>query len=270
MTIERLTPIPQESLPLNELQRDYVEPLQVAISEFEQLDESTYSLLVFGSVARGSAVTGTSDLDLLLIHDQSLSKKDVEEMTHKTSQLLTSRFTFLPNVSWRLQTFEDLDSANYNIDLYKYYDLLFLVRHLSTFLSGKELPYIELFKPSPELAYAFVGDIEAYISEQIEKLDKVQDEGEIREIGKSIGKKLIRSTFSIVMAEHNKSSSELSEQKELSDVYYPDNAQLRDEIFKNVLSPTSDKSKIKTFLNSYGSWLIEEYNQKVVSKIPRN
>jgi predicted nucleotidyltransferase len=145
-------------------------------------------IYLYGSVARGSAEAGSSDLDLTLVFRDALSmeeKATVEAMR----KALEARHSDVVKIDF------DIGSRAEALAPGNRYSWGYWLKHHCRCLWGNDLTaHFERFKPSRDIALAVNGDFGAVLRSYAQGIDQANHPIELQRLQKEASRKLIRAT----------------------------------------------------------------------------
>lgn len=219
-------------------------------------DGRLHSAYLYGSVPRGTAVPGVSDLDLLLIlhaEPTARDRADADAMEAALDEecdaidgagvLLVGRGTAL-------------DEA-------ERYDLGFFISCLCTPLTGEDLAArLPAQHPTSLLARETNGDLDLVLPRWYARLARLRDAGTDagrRTLCRTAARRLVRSGFTLVMPRWGGWTSDLEASAELFAGHYPQRAAQMRLAAAAARRPTPDEAVIRTLVEELGPWLAAEY-----------
>lgn len=172
-------------------------PLQ---SEFEALVHDARTTLVsevgplldgiylYGSVARGTAEAGSSDLDLTLVFRDPLTAQD-SATVEAVRKALEARHSEVVKIDF------DIGSLAEALAPKNLYSWGYWLKHHCRCIWGNDLAaHFERFKPSRDIALAVNGDFGVVLRSYAERIDQANDPIELQRLQKEASRKLIRAT----------------------------------------------------------------------------
>ncbi|PSM41623.1 nucleotidyltransferase [Streptomyces dioscori] len=231
-----------------------------------------HSAYLYGSVPRGSARVGRSDLDLLLVLREEPTEADRAD-ARTLDEALDKEFTQIDGagtlLTGRAQVLSDLER----------HDLGWFVACLCTPLLGEDLAEeLPRYRPDTLLARETNGELALLLPRWRERIAAVtgdawaagadgadgSQEAALRPLVRYMSRHLVRTGFTLVMPRCNGWTSDLTEMAEVFAAYYPERdhprraAQLRQAA---VLSrePVGDRVVLRSYVDDLGPWLAEEY-----------
>lgn len=147
-----------------------------------------HSVYVYGSVARGRAVAGRSDLDVSLVLASPPSARD-RSVIEGIRQVIEAAYPLVSKVDLDIGVLEDVLSVEAGV-AWRYW-----LKHHCRCVVGHDLTEgIPLFRPSRMLALAVNGDFQQVLQRYCELLAGLQPETTSRRLIREASRKLIRST----------------------------------------------------------------------------
>ncbi|WP_078392666.1 nucleotidyltransferase domain-containing protein [Shouchella patagoniensis] len=214
-----------------------------------------HSVYVYGSVARGEAVVIKSDLDLLVLFNETLTTEELTELKTLTSALSQDYQSLVRDVGIAVAYYD------YVVDPENYDEQAF-IKELCVCIHGEDIrtrfgPY----KLTSEIAIRFNGDIREVLARTIIQLKSAStEEHHIRVQG--FARKLIRTYYSMVMARSQIWTTRLNEQADVFLHYYP----LKKSVIRTLLTwieePPTDREQILALFQSEGEWASLNFEQE--------
>jgi hypothetical protein len=170
---------------------------------------------LYGSVPRGTAEPGRSDLDILLVVRSEPTDADRAE-ADRIEAALHARHPVIDGAGILLL------SAQRILSRAERYDLGFFVACLCNPLSGEDLaPLLPWYRPTRELARETNGDLGLFLDRWRHSAGSGQ---ELDRLGRTVGRKTVRTGFTLVMPRWNGWTSDLGVSAEVFGRYYPERA----------------------------------------------
>ena len=180
-------------------------------SLLSELPEQIYGIYLYGSVPRGTAIVGRSDLDVSIVLTTPIGPKERRVFKHLSDTIPEA----YPQVS-KL----DIDPGFLRDVLQptEKYHWHFWLKHCCCCIWGKDLATeLPLYKPSIEIAQALNGDLPTFL-EQMSLSFKTMADGDIAKV---IGKKLVRAAYYFVAEKDGSWYTDLSQCASVAKRYYP-------------------------------------------------
>ena len=147
-----------------------------------------HSLYLYGSVARGAATPGASDLDLTLVLQQPAEQAQLQYLEN-LRQTLQARHPLVSKIDFDVGHLEQV-LAKENLDSWGYW-----LKHHCRCLWGEDLRLrFAPFKPGRGIALAVNGDFFAVLNDYAARLDHPQSPAEILRLQRQASRKLVRAT----------------------------------------------------------------------------
>ncbi|MFI5769341.1 nucleotidyltransferase [Streptomyces sp. NPDC051658] len=225
-----------------------------------------HSAYIYGSIPRGAAIPGVSDLDLLLALRGAPTAAD--EVTARAMEAeLDASFDVIDGVGILLSRAETLTSE------LERNDLGFFVACLCTPLLGEDLAgQLPHYRPTPLLARETNGDLYLLLPRWRRRAAEATTDAERRYLSRGVARRLVRSGFTLVMPRWRGWTSDLAESAEVFARYYPDHPErieqmrLAAHIGRN---PSADPAVVATLIDDLAPWLAAEYLAVHGEKAPR-
>jgi uncharacterized protein len=196
--------------------------------------ESLHSAYLYGSIPRGTAVPGVSDLDALLAlrHEPTDADRAAAAILEST---LDARFAQVNGVGIGLASTATLLS-----DLERY-DLGWFVACLCTPLTGEDLALrLPRYRPTSLLAREMNGDLGDFLPRWRDQLSQAGTKPDLHNLSRRAGRRLVRTGFTLM--------------------------ELAKEIAKK---PITDREALGMLIDDLGPWLAAEYLAVHGRKAPR-
>jgi hypothetical protein len=225
--------------------------------------EHLHSAYLYGSIPRGTATPGVSDLDALLAlrHEPTSADRDT---VASLEGMLDTRFTQINGAGIGLASTATLLS-----DLERY-DLGWFVACLCTPLIGEDLAaQLPRYRPTSLLARETNGDVGDLLPRWRAQLrDADTDEG-LKALSRRVGRRLVRTGFTLVMPRWGGWTSDLDESAAAFGRYYPERREQMERAAEAARQPTTDRAALGMLIDDLGPWLAAEYLATHGSKTPR-
>jgi uncharacterized protein len=222
-----------------------------------------HSAYLYGSIPRGTAVPGVSDLDLLLaLHDEPTDTDRADAATIETA--LDAAFPQIVGVGIGLASARSLLSE------VERHDGGFFVACLCTPLLGDDLArWLPRYRPTTLLACETNGDLAVVLRLLRTRADQAATDDERRAVSRVVGRRVVRTGFTLVMPRWGGWTSDLDESAELFGRYYPERVEQMRLAAATGREPTTDPAVLDTLLDDLGPWLAAEYTAVHGEKAPR-
>ncbi len=225
----------------------------------KQFDSQLDGVYLYGSVATGKAIKGKSDLDILLVFKHGPSKA-ITDNINKLEKLLSKKYsTLLRGVGLATTSVQEIMSPK------EKYGFLCYIKHLCVCIHGNDLTKkVSKYKPTKAVAKGFNGDIAKKLGSSKAKLQKSTKKQEIANQSQEIGKKIIRSGFSLVMPRAKSWTTNLQKSVDTFIHYYPDKAEDMIKVLEWTKGGHSHKKAVINSIETFGKWLSKEFESKIL------
>ncbi|MEU6259230.1 nucleotidyltransferase domain-containing protein [Streptomyces sp. NPDC047043] len=223
-----------------------------------------HSAYLYGSVPRGNARVGRSDLDLLVALREEPSDTD-REAVRTLGEAVDKEFPQIDGVGTLLYSRARLLSEQ------ETYDLGWFVACLCTPLLGEDLAeYLPRYRPDSLLARETNGDLALLLPRWRQRIADAENADEARRpLVRFMSRHLVRTGFTLVMPRWNGWTSDLAEMAEAFGGYYPERARQMRAAAVLGYEPTGDAAVLRSYVDDLGPWLADEYARVHGVKAPR-
>ncbi|MFF0477305.1 nucleotidyltransferase [Streptomyces sp. NPDC004284] len=215
-----------------------------------------HSAYLYGSVPRGTAVVGVSDLDVqLALHGEvteadRAAARELEAALDRELPQIDGAGILLSGTGTLLSELER-------------HDLGFFVACLCTPLLGPDLAAeLPPYRPTSLLARETNGDLALLLPGW-----RAQPAG--RALGRRVGRRLVRTGFTLVMPRWGGWTSDLDRQAAVFGAYHPERAEQMRLAVDAGRSPSPDPSVLRLLIGDLAPWLAAEYTAVHGAKTPR-
>ncbi|MEV4333737.1 nucleotidyltransferase [Streptomyces sp. NPDC049597] len=212
-----------------------------------------HSAYLYGSIPRGTAVPGVSDLDLLLaLRDEPTKADRIGAGTIEAA--LDRSFPQINGVGILMSSAHTLLSER------ERHDGGFFVACLCTPLLGSDLgEHLPRYRPTSLLARETNGDLPRVLPRwRARAAEAVTDAGR-RGLSRIVGRKIVRSGFTLIMPRWGGWTSDLGESAELFGRYYPERCEQMRLAAAAGRAPSADPEVLSLLIDHLGPWLAAEY-----------
>ncbi|WP_330297783.1 nucleotidyltransferase domain-containing protein [Streptomyces sp. NBC_00503] len=222
-----------------------------------------HSAYLYGSVPRGTARPGWSDLDLLIAlhHEPSGEDRDTAEVLARG---LDEDFAEIDGVGLLLHSKDQVLSEA------ERFDFGWFVACLCTPLLGADLAeHLPRYRPDSLLARETNGDLADLLPAWRAKAQSASTPEEYRKLSRLFSRRLVRTGFTLVMPRWGGWTSDLVESAEVFGQYYPERAAQMRAAASAALDPVEDPAVLRGYVEDLGPWLADEYTARHGTKTPR-
>lgn len=216
-------------------------------------DGRLHSAYLYGSIPRGTAEPGVSDLDLLLVLHEEPTARDradadaMEAVLDGESEAIDGAGVLIVG-------------AGAALDEAERYDLGFFLSCLCTPLTGEDLAArLPAQYPTSLLARETNGDLDLVLPRWRARLRDAGTDTARLALCRRAARRLVRSGFTLVMPRWGGWTSDLEASAELFAGHYPQRAAQMRLAAAAARRPTPDEAVIRTLVEDLGPWLAGEY-----------
>ncbi|WP_328776117.1 nucleotidyltransferase domain-containing protein [Streptomyces goshikiensis] len=249
---------------LGRVQREFAPVVAAARSRIaEAYGRRLHSAYLYGSVPRGTARPGRSDLDLLLAlhHEPGDDDRDAAEVLARG---LDEDFPQIDGAGILLYGKDALLSEQ------ERFDLGWFLACLCTPLLGADLAeHLPRYRPDSLLARETNGGLAGVLPTWRERARAAGTPEEHRKLCRAFARHLVRTGFTLVMPRYEGWTSDLAESAEIFGRYYPERAAQMRAAAAVALDPVGDPAVVRGLVEDLGPWLADEYTARHGTKAPR-
>lgn len=222
-----------------------------------------HSAYLYGSVPRGTAVPGVSDLDLLLALHRAPTPDD-RRAAGALEAALDADFPQVDGVGVLL-----FDTGTLLSELERH-DLGWFVACLCTPLLGEDLAErLPRYRPDALLARETNGDLGLALPGWRARLAAAGSDADLHALSRAVSRRLVRTGFTLVMPRCNGWTSDLTASAEAFAAHYPHRADGMRLAAAVARTPTSDRATLAVLIDGLAPWLAAEYTAVHGEKAPR-
>ncbi|MCY1650015.1 MULTISPECIES: nucleotidyltransferase domain-containing protein [Streptomyces] len=212
-----------------------------------------HSAYVYGSIPRGTATPGVSDLDLQLVLHNEPTVGDRSDARAIEGELD--------------QAFPQIDGAGILLTSAKHllsdaerHDGGFFIACLCTPLLGPDLAaQLPRYRPTTLLARETNGDLAHVLPRWRAKAAAATTDADRRILSRSVGRRTVRTGFTLIMPSWGGWTSDLDQSAELFGGYYPERAEQMRVAAAAGRAPSPDPAVLRMLIADLGPWLAAEY-----------
>ncbi|MEZ9720012.1 nucleotidyltransferase domain-containing protein [Vibrio splendidus] len=191
---------------------EFQEAVSAAVdSLLRELPSQVDGIYLYGSVPRGTAIAGSSDLDVSIILTTPIGPRE-EEVFSRLSDTIPKIY---PQV-----TKLDIDPGSLSEVLQpnEEFHWQFWLKHCCCCVWGNDLSAgFPRYKPSNEIAQALNGDLSTFLEQMTPSFESMSD----ADVTKVIGKKLVRAAYYFVAEKDGSWYTNLNQCTAVAKCYYP-------------------------------------------------
>ncbi|MGH4033153.1 nucleotidyltransferase domain-containing protein [Actinomycetota bacterium Odt1-20B] len=221
------------------------------------------SAYLYGSVPRGTARPGRSDLDLLIVLRAEPTEAD-RAAAEAVGGALDGEFGEIDGVGALLFSRDRVLSP------LETYDFGWFLACLCTPLLGEDLAeFLPRYRPDGLLARETNGDLALCLARWREQLAAAGTDADLRVLSRRISRHLVRTAFTLVMPRWGGWTSDLDEMAGAFARYYPEWGERIRGAAAVAYEPVADRELLASYAEELGPWLAAEYAAVHGVKAPR-
>jgi uncharacterized protein len=222
-----------------------------------------HSAYLYGSIPPGTATPGVSDLDLQLALHHEPTEADRADAKAIEAEL-DRAFPQIDSVGILLTSTRGLLS-----DVERH-DAGFFIACLCTPLLGPDLAeQLPRYRPTAQLARETNGDLARLLPRWRAKTAEATTDAELRTLGRLVGRRIVRTGFTLIMPRWGGWTSDLDQSAELFGRYYPERVEQMRAAASIGHASSPDPVVLVMLINDLGPWLAAEYTAVHGEKAPR-
>ncbi|MFE9254079.1 nucleotidyltransferase domain-containing protein [Streptomyces sp. NPDC006879] len=225
-----------------------------------------HSAYLYGSVPRGTARPGVSDLDLLLALHHPPTEA-ARALAREVGDGLDADYAVIDGVSVLVHGKAELLSEA------ERYDTGWFLACLCTALLGPDLAeHLPRYRPDERLARESNGDLPLLLPRWRAQVAAASGPAERRSLSRLFARKLVRSAFTLVMPRWGGWTSDLTRSTEIFADFYPHEPARVAELRRAAAvarNPSPDPAVLTEFTEDLGPWLAAEYTAVLGGRAPR-
>ncbi|MFX4292532.1 nucleotidyltransferase [Streptomyces bohaiensis] len=222
-----------------------------------------HSAYLYGSIPRGTAVPGRSDLDVLLALRAEPAPAD-RAAADAVEAAIDGAFPQVVGGGILLASAATLTSE------LERHDLGFFVACLCTPLLGEDLAaHLPAYRPTALLARETNGDLHLALPGWRARAAAARTDADRRALTRLVARRVVRTGFTLVMPDWAGWTSDLDRSAELFARRHPDHAERMRTAAAAGRTPTGDPAVLAMLLDDLGPWLAAEYTAVHGRKAPR-
>ncbi|TDC62318.1 nucleotidyltransferase domain-containing protein [Streptomyces hainanensis] len=226
-------------------------------------DGRLHSAYLYGSVPRGTATVGVSDLDLQLALRREPTARDRADASALEAELDRGRAE-IDGVGILLSGVEELLGERGR------YDGGFFVACLCTPLLGDDLgERLPRYRPSSLLARETNGDLALLLPRWRARAAEAASEADRTRLARGVARRVVRTGFTLVMPRWGGWTSDLAESAEIFGRHHPERADQMRAAAAVGRRPTGDPAVLRMLIDDLGPWLATTYTAAHGEKAPR-
>lgn len=222
------------------------------------------SAYLYGSIPRGTARVGRSDLDLVAVLRAEPAGAD-RDAARALGEALDKEFPEIDGAGTLLY------SRARVLDERERYDTGWFVACQCTPLLGEDLAeFLPRYRPDSLLARETNGDLARHLPRWRQRIAAAGDREEaLRPLVRFMSRHLVRTGFTLVMPRWNGWTSDLRDMAAAFAEYYPERAGQLYRAAGSGYEPVGDRTVLRSYVDDLGPWLADEYARVHGVKAPR-
>lgn len=222
-----------------------------------------HSAYLYGSIPRGTAVPGVSDLDALVALHTAPDPTD-RDRARALQEEIDAAFPQVDGGGILLDGVANLTSA------LERHDAGFFVACLCTPLAGPDLgARLPRYRPTSLLARETNGDLHLTLPRWRARLAEAATDDDLRVLSRRVARRLIRTGFTLVMPSWGGWTSDLTLAADVFGHYHPDRHGPMRTAAHTARNPGSDRDHLCALVEDLAPWLAREYAATHGLKAPR-
>jgi len=255
LKIGRLLKTDDNGFIISESNVDKIEnPWKEAVGEIKNaylkhLGEEVHSIYVRGTVSRGEAIEGISDIDTFAV----ITKK-TEEVDHSwvrdARQKLEKKFDFSTGVEFDFINLKELFDSD------KFFKYRFTIKTQSACIYGDDLAKkIAPFRADKQTASHFHRNLKKVLENTKKGITDNPDKEDIKKWCRWIMKRIIRAGFVLVMDKEQIFTRDLYPSYKIFSKHFPKQEPKMKKALNFAINPIDDVERLKNFLDDFGVWM---------------
>ncbi len=216
---------------------------------------SLHSVYLRGTVPRGMAVPGHSDLDTFALVSDNVTTGDLAWPISVETKIIGD-CPHLTGVQFEIFSTSDAMTTN------EVFEMPFVIKTQTVCVYGDDLSArLPNYRPDATFANIDIIQIKQDIDEAKAFVSAAMtDEHQIRYWCKRIMKNVVRTGFSLTIVNEKKYTRDLLPCVQIFARHFPDQAGKMQRALQYAVDPTVTPIDLMAFLNEFGGWLVDEAN----------
>ncbi len=213
-----------------------------------------HSIYIRGSVGRGNAVEGVSDIDTIaVVKNSSEINKD---WRHQAISDLSIKYPFATGfelVFWDLVKVLDESNIGKRFDMKTQFACIY---------GDDLLKVIPGCIPSAAVSKIKTSNLSRDLQESVDNLNHENGASKAEQICRWTMKRILRAGFFLVMPNAQVFTKDLYPSYKLFSVQYPEKQKDMYEVLDLAINPSSDMTVTKDIISNFGHWIVQEIQNK--------
>ena len=218
------------------------------------IGEHLHSIYLRGSVPKGAAISGLSDLDCIVLTITPVNEIDMSWIPN-----------FKKDFRDKYPEINDCEILAGEVGAFKgRQSFCFILKTQCLCIWGTDLSEeLPSYKPGVD-AIVHSPQLLTSIERARQELSTIEDPQRIMILCGLMSKRMLRTGYEIVMEEDGSYTRDLYPCWQIFSKYYPDRSDSMREALFYALNPTSDKTILRRIIDDLGEWLIAEISKRSV------
>lgn len=238
-----------------------VSPWKEAVEEIKNvylahLDDVVHSIYVRGTVSRGEAIEGISDVDTFAVITKKPEEVD-RSWVKETRKVLEQKFSFSTGVEFGFVAYDELFDGD------TLFNDRFTIKTQSACVHGDDLTQkIPPFLADAQTASHFHRNLKKVLENAKKGIENNLDKEDIKEWCRWVMKRIIRAGFILVMDKERAFTRDLYPSYELFAKHFPEQEPKMKTALDFAINPSENAQEIANFLDDFGIWMEEQVERK--------
>lgn len=234
---------------------------EIKNSYLKNLGDIVHSIYVRGTVSRGDAIKGISDIDTFAVVLKKLEEVD-RTWVKESRKELEKKHSFSTRIEIQLLPYEELFNEE------KFFNDRFTIKTQSACVYGEDLALkISPFKADIETASHFFRNLKIVIEKTKKGVKDNLDKEDIKEKCRWVMKRIIRAGFVLVMDKEQVFTRDLYPSYKLFSKHHPKQEPKMKIALDMAINPTDYSDKTISFLDDFGVWIENQVEGKFVTSL---
>ncbi|RIW37329.1 nucleotidyltransferase [Bacillus salacetis] len=234
--------------------RNYQSPIRKITGAIKKdFSKEIHSIYLRGSLPRGLGIEGVSDIDLLVVENDS-ADKTCRERLMGTVEKMGKEYPYINGIEVGFNSLKEVCTTSH------FHIIPFMIKTYSILLYGENLQEkLPQYKADEKLANEHIVNLRMQIEIALEDLEGNEDTEDIKDCCMWIMKIFIRGGMALVMNHERTYTRDLYPAFMLFSTHYPEKEKEMLNALELAVNPSGDPLKIISFLKEgFGSWMIQE------------
>lgn len=265
LKIGRLLKTDKEGFIVSESSADKImSPWREAVEEIkgvylQHLGDIVQSIYVRGTVSRGEAIEGISDIDTFAVITKKLEEID-RSWVKEVRKTLEQKYIFSTGVEINFISHDELFDGD------ELFNDKFTIKTQSACIYGEDLGQkISPFRADIKTASHFHGNLKKVLENTKRGIANNPDKKDIKERCRWVMKRIIRAGFVLVMDKEQTFTRDLYPSYELFSRHYPEQEPKMKMALELAVNPIDNVTILTNFLDDFGVWMEGQIEHKFTS-----